>query len=81
MRLLVNMQEGDSVLPAVFRDVQQLTAVLDSPHFTGVPTAPTPPSGTNNDQLATTAFVIRSIADSHFGYGNIVTLNISEVTS
>lgn len=30
---------------------------LDSPAFTGAPTAPTAPSGTNTTQLATTAFV------------------------
>lgn len=32
-------------------------APLASPAFTGTPTAPTPSSGTNNTQLATTAFV------------------------
>ena len=75
------MQEGDSVLPAVFRDVQLLTAVMDSPHFTGTPTAPTPPAGSNNQQSATTEFVTQAIAMTHIGYGNIVMLNISEVTS
>jgi hypothetical protein len=32
-------------------------APLDSPAFTGVPTAPTAESGTNSTQIATTAFV------------------------
>ena len=32
-------------------------APLVSPDLTGVPTAPTPAPGTNNDQLATTAFI------------------------
>jgi hypothetical protein len=32
-------------------------ALLASPAFTGVPTAPTPTAGTNNTDLATTAFV------------------------
>jgi len=32
-------------------------AKLDSPHFTGVPLAPTPPMGTLNTQIATTEFV------------------------
>lgn len=32
-------------------------AFLDSPAFTGVPTAPTAAPGTNTDQLSTTAFV------------------------
>lgn len=35
---------------------------LDSPHFTGVPTAPTADPGSNTDQLATTAFVHDAIA-------------------
>jgi hypothetical protein len=35
-------------------------APLDSPAFTGVPTAPTAAPGTNTTQLATTAFVISS---------------------
>ena len=33
-----------------------------SPEFTGVPTAPTANSGTNNTQIATTAFVKTAIA-------------------
>ena len=32
-------------------------APLHSPHFTGIPTAPTPPKGTNNNIIATTEFV------------------------
>lgn len=32
---------------------------MDSPTFTGVPTAPTAASGTNSNQIATTAFVTR----------------------
>ena len=32
-------------------------AVIDSPAFTGTPTAPTAPNGDSSDQLATTAFV------------------------
>lgn len=32
-------------------------APLDSPHFTGVPTAPTPASNDNSNKLATTAYV------------------------
>lgn len=81
MRLQVNMQEGDTNLPTVFRDVQQFSVVMDSPHFTGIPTAPTAPVNTVTDQLATTQFVVNQIAFTHDGYGNIVTLNVSEVTS
>ena len=32
-------------------------APIDSPHFTGVPTAPTAADGTDTDQLATTKYV------------------------
>jgi len=35
-------------------------AHLDSPAFTGTPTAPTAPEGTNSTQIATTAFVAAS---------------------
>lgn len=37
-------------------------APLASPAFTGIPTAPTASTGTNNNQLATTAFVAQTIA-------------------
>lgn len=37
-------------------------ALLSSPAFTGVPTAPTAAGGTNNTQIATTAFVASAIA-------------------
>lgn len=36
-------------------------APLDSPVFTGIPSAPTAPAGTNTTQLATTAFVQASL--------------------
>ena len=38
-------------------------APLDSPHFVGMPTAPTAGKGTNTDQLATTKFVQNEISD------------------
>jgi hypothetical protein len=38
-------------------------ALLNSPAFTGIPTAPTANSGTNTTQLATTAFVRTEIAN------------------
>lgn len=37
-------------------------APLESPSFTGVPTAPTAPAGTNTAQLATTAFVATAVS-------------------
>jgi len=38
-------------------------APINSPNFTGVPTAPTPAAGTNTTQLATTAFVREALPD------------------
>ena len=38
-------------------------APIDSPHLTGIPTAPTAPAGTDNAQLATTHFVHDAIAN------------------
>lgn len=42
-------------------------ALLSSPAFTGTPTAPTAPSGTNTTQIATTAFVTSAIANAIAG--------------
>ncbi|MCZ9016819.1 tail fiber protein, partial [Escherichia albertii] len=39
-----------------------LKAPLASPAFTGIPTAPTAPQGTNNTQIATTAYVRAAIS-------------------
>lgn len=47
---------SDSVLPDDL-------ARLDSPHFTGTPTAPTAGKGTSTDQIATTKFVQNEVAD------------------
>ncbi len=41
-----------------------LRATIESPSFTGTPTALTAPVGTNTTQLATTAFVLSSITNS-----------------
>ena len=45
-----------------------LKASISSPALTGTPTAPTAPAGTNNAQLATTAFVTGAIAAQKFNY-------------
>jgi hypothetical protein len=47
---------GDHVHPA-----DNTRAPLDSPSFTGLPVAPTAPSGTNSSQLATTAYVTAAV--------------------
>ena len=80
MKLNVSFRENDATFGSVMSDMQPVTT-LDSPHFTGTPTAPTAPTGTISDQIATTEFVRGEIIASQMGYGNIVTLNISEVTS
>jgi hypothetical protein len=42
-------------------------APLDSPNFTGYATSLTPPQGTSDGQIATTAFVMNAVADSTTG--------------
>ena len=37
------------------------TAPIESPEFTGTPTAPTAEAGTSSNQIATTAFVQKAI--------------------
>ena len=48
---------------AVF-DALALKAPLASPTFTGTPTAPTAPPGTDSTQIATTAFVLANAPSS-----------------
>lgn len=61
-------------------------ALLASPSFTGVPTAPTAVAGTNTGQLATTAFVEAAIGGisagviTFNGRGGAVTLNATDIT-
>ena len=52
----------NSLVPLTSGDIGNY-APLNSPHFSGVPTAPTATSGTNSTQLATTAFVRTEIAN------------------
>ncbi|EGS5578800.1 short-chain dehydrogenase, partial [Escherichia coli] len=47
----------------VVMDETNRKAPLDSPALTGTPTAPTALRGTNNTQIANTAFVLAAIAD------------------
>jgi len=47
-------------------------AALNSPTLTGVPTAPTATVGTNNTQLATTAFVLANAGSVSIADGSIV---------
>ena len=50
-----------------------LKAPLESPSFTGTPTAPTPATGTNNTQIATTAFM-RALFDLLMPVGTVIGL-------
>lgn len=60
----------------VISNIDNLQTILDSkapltsPNFTGVPTAPTAPNGTNTDQIATTKFVQNALSAS--GYGDML---------
>jgi hypothetical protein len=62
-------------------------AVLASPAFTGIPTAPTAAVGVSTTQLATTAFVAAAVAASTAGVSSfngrsgVVTLTTADVTS
>lgn len=47
--------------PKIFTQIKN-KANIASPSFTGTPIAPTPATGTNNTQLATTAFVKNSLS-------------------
>lgn len=62
-------------------------ALLDSPQFVGIPTAPTANPGTTTGQLATTAFVMNAVAASTAGVASFntrtgaVTLITADVTA
>jgi Chaperone of endosialidase len=67
-----NGRSGDIVLTqadieAALADAPLPYAPLDSPAFTGYPTAPTAPPGSQTAQLATTAFVMSAVQDSTTG--------------
>ena len=54
-------------------------AFLDSPAFTGAPTAPTPAASSNSNRIATTAFVVTAISNalsSVFTYKGNATVDI-----
>lgn len=62
-------------------------ATLASPNFTGTPTAPTQPNGTNNQSLATTAYVVSAVTAATTGVVSFntrtgaVVLNSGDVAS
>jgi hypothetical protein len=62
-------------------------APIDSPNFTGYATSLTPPQGTSDGQIATTAFVMNAVAESVTGVASfngrtgLVTLQQSDVVT
>lgn len=56
-------------------------AFSDSPEFTGTPTAPTAEAGTDDDQIATTAFVQNAVSGGGGGGFRIITDNSSDPTA
>lgn len=65
----IKVKEGEEkVIALALSDLNSrinLAPSLDSPAFTGIPTAPTATSGTNSTQIATTAFVNSTVTESH----------------
>lgn len=71
---IVNLQAADLTLVG--------GALLASPAFSGNPTAPTQPPGTNNTTLATTAFVTANIGVATFnGRTGAVSLQLNDITA
>jgi hypothetical protein len=61
----IDLKATKTIVDASFTSINSaiaLRADLASPALTGVPTAPTATSGTNNTQLATTAFVTTAVS-------------------
>jgi len=54
---------------ALLAELNALKASLDSPEFTGTPTAPTPASGDDSAKIATTGFVNAAISEAVFDSG------------
>lgn len=57
-----NTADADKPVSTPQQTALDLKANIESPSFTGTPAAPTPSSGTNTTQIATTAYVISEIA-------------------
>jgi hypothetical protein len=76
---------GANVICYMERFLCEHYAIIDSPAFTGMPTAPTPPSGSTDGKLATTAFVQAAVANAIAGVSTFnnragnVTLGITDI--
>jgi hypothetical protein len=72
--LVANSSPGtQQAIPRAQADA--LYATIDSPHFTGIPTAPTATPGDNTTQLATDAFVQAAIAAATGSGGTLIQLD------
>ena len=60
-----------NVTPAELATILADYAKLNSPNFTGVPTAPTAEKGSGTTQIANTSFVKTAIADAFDGFSSI----------
>ncbi|MCD7896378.1 MAG: hypothetical protein LUG50_06840 [Planctomycetaceae bacterium] len=65
-------EKADGASLANVYGVLNSKAPLASPSFTGTPQAPTATAGTNNEQLATTAFVTTAVTNGTSGKANSV---------
>lgn len=77
--LAKNAEKLGGQLPAYYASAAalDLKAAIVSPTFTGTPKAPTAAAGTNNTQIATTAFVAEAIA-AITSQGKIVAYNLAQ---
>ena len=67
-----------TVTPKMLTDILEAYAELESPAFTGTPTAPTAAEGTDNTQIATTAFVNKAVGTA---VGNVVQIKYQKYDS
>lgn len=61
--LLIRLYDAETDISSL-QATMSAVAPKESPHLTGTPTAPTAEQGTNNTQLATTAFVMSALANA-----------------
>jgi hypothetical protein len=73
--LATNRWSNAKIKSTDIEGVSGIYAPINSPAFTGTPTAPAPANNSNNNQIATTSFVRTLIAEGGGGGGGAVELN------
>ncbi len=73
-----NTSDQDKPISTAQQNALDQKADIASPDLTGTPTAPTPPSGTNTDQIATTEFVQTAVSNAT---NDIITTKASQELS